>query len=452
MLLAKQGLDVVVLDRDEPAPQSAADAWDSWERRSVAQFRQVHFLQPAGRVLLEEHLPTVVDELTNAGAVRYNFAEGYAKLVPGRPGDFDYGRFETLTTCRRPVMEFAFVAAARATHGVEIRSDCVVTELVTGASVIDGVPHVVGVKTKAGDTVLADLVVDVAGRRTPVPTMIEATGAPRPEERSVEVGFAYNTQYYRGSSLPEIRGDGLASVGSFSLLTMPGDNGYWSLTLYHSPLDKAMRKVRDTKVFNRVVRSLPLHAHWADGDPVGNVVSMASTANTTRQFVSDGRPCATGLVPIGDAWGFTNPSIGRGITLGLKHAVGLAPILANTLDRPAELATAWDIETQGNALPWHQATVQFDRVRGPEVEALRLGLPDPFAKDRIVGGSRAFASASHYDEQVLNWMSEMQSCLSLPSEVVSREGVLERVRRVARENPPYETPGPDRVQLEGLLS
>lgn len=33
LLLAQQGLDVVVLDRDEAAPDDPEEAWESWQRR-----------------------------------------------------------------------------------------------------------------------------------------------------------------------------------------------------------------------------------------------------------------------------------------------------------------------------------------------------------------------------------------------------------------------------------
>ncbi len=49
ILLAQQGLDVVVLDRDEAAPDDPEVAWESWQRRSVGPFRLVHYLQPGGR-------------------------------------------------------------------------------------------------------------------------------------------------------------------------------------------------------------------------------------------------------------------------------------------------------------------------------------------------------------------------------------------------------------------
>lgn len=442
-----------MLDRDPPPPSDATLAWDDWERRSVAQFRQVHFLQPAARALLEERLPEVAEQMVASGVPRHNIVERLSRTIPGGPGEVDFSPFETLTTCRRPVLEFGFAAAARSFPGVEIRYASPVTGLVTGPQVIGGVPHVIGVKTQSGEEVLVDLVLDVSGRRTAIPGLVEAEGGHRPPERSEDVGFVYNTRYYRGPNPPEYLTDALSAVGSMTVLTMPGDDDYWSITLYHSPKDKAMRKVRDPEVFDRVVRSLPLHAHWADGEPCGDVRSMASTANTTREFSGDGRPFATGLLPIGDAWGFTNPSLGRGICLGLKHAVAVTDAIGGVLDQPAEMAVAWVGATQIDAEPWHEATVQFDRVRGPEVEAFRLGLPDPNdPDDPMVAGSRAFFSASHYDAQVLAWYQEVASCQSLPMDVLMRPGVFDRVLEVAAENPPYVTPGPDRPRLEELLA
>jgi 2-polyprenyl-6-methoxyphenol hydroxylase-like FAD-dependent oxidoreductase len=453
ILLAQEGLDVVVLDRDEAAPDDPEEAWESWQRRSVGQFRLVHYLQPGGRALMEQHLPAVFTELENVGAIRFNPAEAQARLLPdGAGADLDLTRFETMTTCRRPLIEYAYASAARKASGVEVRHGCPAAALVTGSEAIPGVPHVTGVRTESGETIDARVVVDAAGRRSPLSAMIEAAGGRKLPEHAFEAGFVYNTQYYRGASLPEARDALLCAIGSISILTIPGDNGWWSVTLYHSPKDKLMRNVRDPKVFERVVRALPNHAHWADGVPQGDGFSMASTANTTREFVVDGVPCATGVVPVGDAWGFTNPSIGRGITLGLMHAVDIAPAITEHMEDLRRLAAEWDRRTNERPAKWHASTVAFDRVRAPEVEARLHGLPDPFdASDPSVAGPRAFASASHYDPQVLQWFFEVISCMTLPDEVMAREGVFERVLDVALSTPPHTTPGPTRAELEELL-
>jgi len=419
ILLAQQGLEVVVLDRDESPPDDAETAWDSWQRRSVGQFRLVHYLQPGGRALIEEHLPAVLNEPHAVGAFRFNPAEAAARQMPdGADKDVDLSRFETLTTCRRPLIEFAYAAAAEKTPGMDVRYGCPATALVTGTEVIPGVPHITGVRTESGETIDARVVVDAAGRRSPLSSMIEAAGGRRPAEHAFEAGFVYNTQFYRGSVLPDVRDDLLCPIGSISVLTIPGDNGWWSVTLYHSPKDKQMRKVRDPKKFERVLRVLPNHAHWAGGEPQGDMFSMAATANSTREFIVDGTPCATGVVALGDAWGFTNPSIGRGITLGTMHVVDVAPAIAEHIDDPNQLSAEWERRTGDTPAKWHASTVDFDRLRAPEVDALLQGLDDPFdPSDPSVAGPRAFASAAHYDPQV-----------------------------------PYSSPGPDRAELEELLA
>ncbi len=454
ILLAQRGLDVVVLDRDESPPEDPESAWEGWAKKSVGQFRLVHYIQPGGRVLMEKHLPGVFAELDALGAVRFNPAAAAARLLPDGAGqDLDLGRFETLTTCRRPIIQFAYAAAVARTPGVDVRYGCPVASLVTGTEVIAGVPHVTGVRTHSGEVINARVVIDAAGRRSPLSSMIEAVDGRRPPEHMFESGFVYNTRYYHGSEIPELRDDLLSAIGSISVLTLPGDNGWWSVTLYHSPSDVQMRKVRDPVIFERILRALPNHAHWVDGEPRGDIFSMAATANTTREFIVDGTPCATGVVPLGDAWGFTNPSIGRGITLGLMHVVDMVPAIAECVDDPVELAAEWDRRTGDRPARWHATTVDFDRLRAPEVDAFMRGLDDPFdPSDPSVAGPRAFRSAAHYDPQVLEWFFEVVTCRSLPDEVIGREGVLQRVLEVALSNPPYSSPGPSRAELEAMLA
>src|SRR5688572_15262632 len=73
LLLAGDGHDVTVLERDaDPMPGSPAEAWEHWNRKGVAQFRQAHNFMPGLRLLLEAELPGVQAALAQAGASRYD--------------------------------------------------------------------------------------------------------------------------------------------------------------------------------------------------------------------------------------------------------------------------------------------------------------------------------------------------------------------------------------------
>ena len=441
MKLAASGTSVTVLERDaDPMPSSPAEAWDSWVRRSVAQFRQVHYLQPAGCRTLEEHLPSVIHELIDVGAISLHPDVIFCAPQPDPEPDPAHA---TLTTCRRPVLELAFARAAASTPGIEVRRGAVVEGLVTGAEALTGVPHITGVRLAGGEVVEADLVIDASGRRSAVPEMIVAVGgAPMPTQ-STEVGFVYTTRFYRGD-LPEYRADMLSPLGSISALTVHGDDNVWGATLYHHPSDKPFRRLRDPEVFERVYRALPDHAHWVDGEPITDPASMTSTSNTIRDFVVDGVPAATGLVPLGDAYAFTNPSVGRGVAIGIMHAVDVVGEVLPVLDDPVAVAKRWRAATERRTLPLVESTVAFDRVRAPEVAAAIAGEPyEP--TDMAALGFIAMNNARRRDQVVFEHFRDIVTLRATPDEVLGREGVLERVLEFGAE--PVLQAQPSRAEL-----
>ena len=73
MMLARRGHDVTVFERDsKPLPATPEDAWQGWERRGVAQFRQPHYLHSPAIELLDSHLPDVKQALIHAGCITFN--------------------------------------------------------------------------------------------------------------------------------------------------------------------------------------------------------------------------------------------------------------------------------------------------------------------------------------------------------------------------------------------
>ena len=67
-MLARDGHRVTVLEADGDSPPAApATAWERWQRRGVAQFRQPHNVFPRFRQVCEEELPELPGRLAGGG-------------------------------------------------------------------------------------------------------------------------------------------------------------------------------------------------------------------------------------------------------------------------------------------------------------------------------------------------------------------------------------------------
>lgn len=189
-------------------------------------------------------MPGLTDRLLAAGCVWVDYLENLPPLVSDRSaqaGDEEL-RF---VTGRRPVVESAVAAAAEEAPGVSVRRGVRVRQLLAGASAIPGTPHVSGVVTEAGEQLRADLVIDAMGRRTPAMEWLAQLGAQQPQIESEDRGFVYYTRYFTGTNRPRRRAPALCPIGSFSVLTLEGDNDTWSITLFGITGDAALKALRD---------------------------------------------------------------------------------------------------------------------------------------------------------------------------------------------------------------
>ena len=382
IMVGCDGHDVIVFEGDAGGvPESPADAWDSWDRAGVAQFRQPHSLFTRFRMAADQDMPGLTGRLVDNGCAWVDYLEPQS-LPPmiddksARPTDAAL-RF---VTGRRPVVEGTVAAMAAESPNVTIHRGVRVRELVAGSSVIAGVPHVAGVRTESGDEVRADLVVDAMGRRSQAGQWIAGIGGRRPYEEAEDSNFLYYTRYFSGPRQPQRIGRALLPMGIFSILTLNGDNDTWSVTLYTTAKNKPMRALRDPAAFHRVVGGCPLQAHWLDGQPVTDVLPMGGVLDRYRRFVVDGEPVVTGFAAVGDAWACTNPSAGRGLSVGVLHAQVLRDVVRDHLDDPAALARAYDAETERQVTPYYRNQIGADRVRVAEMTAMLDGTPTPRPK------------------------------------------------------------------------
>ena len=423
-MLGRDGHSVTVFEADTAAqPAVPLEGWVAWQRPGVAQFRQPHTLLSRFRMISDQELPGLTDDLLRAGCVLVDQLDS-RHLPPTmmdrapRPGD----EALRLVTGRRPVVESVIAAMAEAAPNVTIRRGTKVGELIIGPSDLAGVPHVAGVRTLSGEAVLADLVIDAMGRRSSSPEWILNAGGRGPIEEGEDCNFVYFSRYFSGPQRPRRMAPPLTPMGVFSILTNYADNDTWSITLYTSK-NKAMRALRDTAAFNRVVAACPRHAHWLDGEPITPVLMLAGVLDRYRRFIIDGQPVITGLAAVGDAWACTNPSAGRGLAVGLLQAQILRNAARQHVNDPGVFSRRYDEETERQVTPFFRNQITADRARIAEMNALEEGAPLP-PPDPVM--ARLFLAARE-DADVLRGVLELAMCVALPQEILSRPRIAAKL-------------------------
>ena len=449
LLLCRDGHEVTVLERDAEAPPAGAEEiWGSWQRKGVNQFRLPHFFLARYRNLLSTELPDVAQALAAAGALRLNSVLNAPEALRGPASDED-GAFECISG-RRCVVEAAVASVADRAARLEIRRGASVAGLVTGPAARDGVPHVAGVRLATGEEIGADLVVDMTGRRSPLPRWLEAIGARAPRDELDDCGFIYYGRHFRSDSgeIPPALGGFLQHLGTVSSLTLPADNGTWSVTLVTSAKDKALRVLRDAAIWEKAVRSLPLVAHWLDGKPIDDrIIAMAGIEDRHRNLMVDGTPVATGVVAAGDAWACSNPSVGRGASIGMLQATVLRDTIAATgLEDPWEFACSFHDATAEIVEPWYRDTLTADRHRLAEIDALIDG-HDYRPADPGWEVSQALAAAAFKDPDCFRGFVSVAMVLSREADVLSRPGMLEKVTTLGAGWRDEPIPAPSRGDL-----
>ena len=452
LLLARDGHDVTLVERDsDPIPDSPQSAWERWPRKGVAQFRQPHNFMPGLRLLLEAELPDVQIALQQAGASRFDLVNPMPRLLADRtPRPIDDKLWAL--TARRPVGEWVFAAAARNDPNITVRRAVHVSQVLSGPSVVPGVPHVTGVRTKEGEEIRADLVVDAMGRQSPSGGWLSAIGARPPYEEQEDSGFTYYTRFFEGT-VPARMGPALTPLGTMSVLTLPGDNGTWSVTIFIASGDQPLKQLRREETWTAVIRACPLHRHWLEGTPITGVLAMSGIVDRYRGFVVDGSPIATGVVAVADAWACTNPSAGRGLTVGFLHGRQLRNVLRAT-EHPREVVEEFHRRTEAEIAPWYHAQIAVDRARFRDMEALRAGQEPPKPSDELTRQIRSLFTVMTADADLFRAALEYNGTITPVQTILRRPDVVERMntaKQALKDAPPPVMPGPNRKELLDIV-
>ena len=371
ILLARRGWQVRVLERDRrPPADSPEEAFQSWPRAGVPQFRHSHTFLARLTALLREHFPEVLNLLRSAGTIEI-------PLTVGTPPGLDLGPREkgdgelVLLGARRAAFEWALLEVARGLPDVEVREGLYCEELlheagpdgapptITGVRVrrlpdlvggTDGIPWKAGAAPRASgraSRIRADLVIDATGRRSPADRWLTTAGASAPREERIPTGIYYFTRFYRltgkrpsGASTGLVAGD----LGWLKLATFPGDDDTFSITVGANIDDRPMRALSDPAAFEALIGAFPRIAAWREpgiSKPIDGartpVLVMGGLENLRRRFDRSGKPLARGFAAVGDAMYHSNPIYGRGVTSAMLSVTLLDRALG---EHPEDLDTA----------------------------------------------------------------------------------------------------------------
>jgi hypothetical protein len=239
--------------------------------------------------------------------------------------------------------------------------------------------------------------------------------------------------------------------GSISVLTIPSDNGTWSVTIFVQSRDQQAKAVRHEDAWMRVVAACSAQAHWLEGEPLTGVVAMSGVLDQRRDLVDErGEPSVHGYVTIGDAWSSTNPSLGRGLGMALMQAQRLRDVVRAATDT-ADLARQWAQVQSTEFVPWYDTAVATDRDRIAEIDAITHGEPPPPAVDPTA--RLRLAAAVSGDRELFRAMFDVAGLHALPDDVMARPQVaakLDELGPITVAGSPF--PGPDRAKLLELVA
>jgi 2-polyprenyl-6-methoxyphenol hydroxylase-like FAD-dependent oxidoreductase len=406
---ARAGDEVTLVEKD-PRPV------DDWDRRGVMQFRHPHFFRPQVRMVLEQWAPEVWAAVLAAG--------GVPATIPGMP--------PTLSglACRRSVFERSFREVVE--RDPRITTICGEVEQVTSTE-----GRVTGVRV-GGVDVPADLVLCCTGRTG---TLGEEW---RPPSEGGPCGQSYVSRMYRAVDGVDPFGESHFPKGElgpgYLTIAFPQDDATLSALVVRPTADRTLAGLRHVDAYDKAVSAIPNLAPWTDPErftPITDVLVGGLLTNTYRGQVTEQAP--SGVVFLGDAVSTTNPSAGRGASLGLLQASAFLELLE--AQGPDAARQAFDEWCTANIKPWYVDHVSWDasllrRFAGKDVDP-----EGPMTSDLICDAQQA-------DPEIAATAGPFQAMMALPDVLLAAE---ERARAVYRSGWRAPVSGPDVQELAAII-
>jgi 2-polyprenyl-6-methoxyphenol hydroxylase-like FAD-dependent oxidoreductase len=367
-VLADHFVDVVVVDRDhEP---TTADA-----RGAVPQGHQFHVLLPGGLDAMSEWFPGFADDLVSAGSVPMMLGRDFYAYTPlGKsysiqthvPDPFETGDYTYVQS--RPQLELSVRRRVASLDNVSFEY-----RTLADGPLLDDDGNVVGVTIRDGEPMHADLVIDASGRNSVSAQWLPGMGYATAPETYVNCDVTYASVVCEPENWDAFEGavvfisaseEGEYASRGGAIVKMP--DGKWLLTLTGRYGDFPSK---DWDAFRDFGRTLvhPFFDQMADTvTPLGDIKTYRMP-RAVRHHYEQLERFPEGLLPIGDAVCFFNPTHGQGMSAAAGQARGLSGLLAERAANAGGLT--------GLAMDFFP--VAEDWVRGPWILAAMGNFANP---------------------------------------------------------------------------
>ena len=466
LAMAPTGRQVILLDRDPPPPEGGAEAaFDHWTRRGVGHLRQSHAFLARLRQLIGAEHPELLAEIRATGGRELRFADGLpdqiAAAYVAQPADEDMA----IIVSRRTTLELAFRRYAERQPGVTLRPDVFVEGLATQRDA-NGALVARGFRLAGGEVVEGDIIIDAAGRGSPIGDWLTEAGVPTPPEDLEDCAILYYTRFYRlrpGQVEPERgRFSTTGDLGFLKFGVFPADAGCFSITLAIPEVEESLRKaILRPETFDAVCAALPGVEPWTDparSEPISRVHGMGDLKSRWRETAPGGAPAVLNLFSVGDSLVRTNPLFGRGCSFAAIAAHRLRDVVDAHAD-PVERARRYDEAIRRELRPF------FDDMRQQDRSAARRALAgiDPAHRPSLRGRillsfiEDGLTIAMRSDVEILRAAMRAFHMLAPPRAWLNRPATLAKVLSVwargRRANARYyaERPGPPRGEMFARL-
>ncbi|WP_345733263.1 NAD(P)/FAD-dependent oxidoreductase [Cryptosporangium minutisporangium] len=441
LLLGRRGHRVVVVEQEPVAAPAALEDARWWWRSGAPQAAHAHVFPARCRELLAAEAPDVLAALHRADVTEVRLTRQAPDTLTGPVGHD--ARLVTLAA-RRSVFEWVLRRAVLAERGVTLLSGLSAVGLTLDRAEI---PQVTGVRLTGGQNLRADLVVDAAGRRSPVPGWLAAAGAPVPVTDELPGGVTSHSRFYEvRNGRPRPTGVLGGAYDGYTCRLVPADAGAFAVTFEVPEGERAFDDLVDGRTFDRAAAAVPGFAEWLDPGTSRRstrVARLTSADNRLQRMTRDGRPLLVGVLSVGDAVCATSPGLGHGVALALLSAVRLVQVTdahPGVGRSDAEARTlAMDAAITAEIAPWfHDAAGRTGS--GTAATHTPLSYPE-------------LALAAQRDPEVWAAYTRLQNMLVLPAAVLGDPEIVAKARAVLASGwQPQPDDVPSHDELVALLA